>query len=687
MLREVDQSIATEALRIDGRSRALLLAARNLAGLQKPGGDWEAEMVWNTMLLAQYILVHRIVAGTPTITGARREAMIQHFSHWQRADGGWGMHPESPSYVYFTTMAYLALRVLEVPADAPMILAARRFLRASAASGNGVLAIPSWGKFWLAMLDLYGWDGVNPIPPEVFLLPESVPLHPSNYYCHTRYIYLGIAFLYGKRFTVDLGPLRDALRHELYGDEGRDQEAYAKIKFSKARHQIAASDLYVRPSRPLRLAYDLLAQYEKIAVPALRQRALAHCLDRIVYEMHASRYQGISPVNGLLNCLALFATDPQHPELPASLTGMDAWQWQDEAEGVRFAGARSNAWDTAFAMQALAESPRAEQSRDALRRGYAYLMKTQLLSELPDWQRERRERITGGWCFSDGVHRWAVSDCTAEALIALLDCHDDATIAPAENEQISDERILQAVEFILRRQNADGGYGTYERRRGGPLLELINPSEMYGECMTELSYIECTASCVTALCKVRRARPRLLPHQLDDAIAAGVAFLRGKQRDDGSYQGFWGVNFTYAGFHIAEALTAAGVSPSDPALARLSAWLIDKQKSDGAWGEHWQSCMDGQYHEHPEGQAVMTSWALLALLRLLPASHPTIERGIDWLVRRQLPTGSFPQEAVAGVFFGTALLDYRFYKEYFPAWALARYAAAASASSASRSVR
>jgi lanosterol synthase len=41
---------------------------------------------------------------------------------------------------------------------------------------------------------------------------------------------------------------------------------------------------------------------------------------------------------------------------------------------------------------------------------------------------------------------------------------------------------------------------------------------------------------------------------------------------------------------------------------------------------------------------------------------------------QQLPDGSFPQQALGGVFFGTAMLDYKLYKEYFPMWALARAA-------------
>jgi lanosterol synthase len=49
-----------------------------------------------------------------------------------------------------------------------------------------------------------------------------------------------------------------------------------------------------------------------------------------------------------------------------------------------------------------------------------------------------------------------------------------------------------------------------------------------------------------------------------------------------------------------------------------------------------------------------------------------VRRGLAFLKSRQRLDGSFPEEAVAGVFFGTALLHYRLYRAYFPAWALAR---------------
>jgi lanosterol synthase len=60
-------------------------------------------------------------------------------------------------------------------------------------------------------------------------------------------------------------------------------------------------------------------------------------------------------------------------------------------------------------------------------------------------------------------------------------------------------------------------------------------------------------------------------------------------------------------------------------------------------------------------------------LRARSAKDPAVRRGIAWLLQAQKADGSWDPGAVAGVFFGSAMLDYRYYREYFPLWALARY--------------
>jgi squalene/oxidosqualene cyclase-like protein len=656
------------------RPDPLRRAIAHLSAVQRPDGAWEGEVTWNPMLLSQYVFVRTILAGKTPFDEATKRKMIRYFEITRAPDGGWGMHPASSSYVFFTTLAYIALRMLGVGPDEPLAATARKVLR------GRVLAIPSWGKLWLAILGLYGYEGVNPILPELFLLPDELPFHPNRYYCHTRYIYLAIATLYGRRFQADLGPLTGELRRELY------EQPFESIDFHAHRHDLAASDLHVRPGLGLRMAYDALAGYERVSPPALRRLALDRCLLRILYEMRSSRYQAISPVNGLLNCLAIHAADPDHPELAACVEGLEAWRWEDEAEGIRFAGARSQTWDTAFALRAALEAPPGERPTAAIIRASRYLESVQATEELAGRNAERRDFIRGGFCFSDGRHRWPVSDCTAEALSGILILHDDPSLAPKGEDRIGDDRLLDAAYFLLSRQNDDGGFGTYERRRGGPLLESLNPSEMFGSCMTERSYIECTASCVGALARVERARgqdggPLVTPPErsrIKVAIARGVRLLREAQQPDGSWLGFWGINFTYATFHVVEALHAVGARRFDPSMAGAVRFLLSKQKADGGWGEHYTSCLEERYVEHPESQATMTAWALLALLAAGqdPAAAP-VTRAVRWLAARQRHDGSWPRQAPAGVFFGTAMLDYRLYKDYFPAWALARHAASA----------
>ncbi|PYN02958.1 MAG: hypothetical protein DME02_24495 [Candidatus Rokuibacteriota bacterium] len=263
-----------------------------------------------------------------------------------------------------------------------------------------------------------------------------------------------------------------------------------------------------------------------------------------------------------------------------------------------------------------------------------------------------------------------MSDCTAEALTALLEAR--ALLPPG--------RLAAALEFVLARQNADGGFATYERRRGGAWLERLNPSEMFGRCMTERSYVECTASALGALSRVRAARPDLAGARVETAIERAVQFLRSTQRADGSVPGFWGINFTYGIFHFVEGLRACGVGADDPALVRAAAWLVGHQRADGGWGEHHAGCREDRYVEHPESQPVMTAWALLALLQIVKPTAPAVRRGVDWLVARQRADGGWAPGAVNGVFFGSAMLHYRLYPAYFPAWALARYVVALGAS-------
>ena len=87
-------------------------AVAHLLSLQAERGDWEGEMVWCPMITAQYVIVQRVV-GRP-VDAATRAAIIRHFERTRTGEGAWGLHPESPGFVFVTALGYVALRLLGV---------------------------------------------------------------------------------------------------------------------------------------------------------------------------------------------------------------------------------------------------------------------------------------------------------------------------------------------------------------------------------------------------------------------------------------------------------------------------------------------------------------------------------------------------------------------------------------------
>tara|TARA_B100001750_G_scaffold247386_1_gene272959 strand:+ start:1010 stop:3094 length:2085 start_codon:yes stop_codon:yes gene_type:complete len=658
---------------------ALLRGAQRLVELQAADGSWEGETVWNPMLPSQY-LIAMAVMGRP-VDAARIAGFRKQLEAEQLPDGTFGMHRHGETSLFITGLAYVAARLHGFDADDPLLRGARELFQR-----EDVLAIPTWGKIWLSLAGVYRWEGVNAVPPEVWLLPKQFPLHPANYYCHTRLIYMGMASVFGRKIARSEDALTRALRAELF--PGRD---WATLDFRGARHRLREGDLWEAPNDPLVALYEGTNLFEKVHPGPLRERMLESFIEPMRFELRTTDATCLSPVNGLLFMLSLWDRARERgetdPDLEAQLAAFEGWIWEDEAEGLRVAGARSATWDSSFALQGLTEA--VEQTADpgltrALALGLRWLETQQVAGPIPpysvaDYRAHDRVDPTGGFCFAGVWHGWPVSDCTAEALEAFLH-------APERLHQAPRRVIERAVRFLLQAQNPDGGFGSYEARKQRFELEWINPAEMFGDSMTELSYVECTASNVSALGAVRAHHPGLMRREVDLAIAKGEGLLRARQRPDGSWEGVWGVASTYGTLFAIRGLRAAGAPPEDPAIRRGVEFLLRHRRPDGAWGEHWKTCLirdesAEHYIQLGEGHPTQTAWALLALL-FAYAGHEertpsevvsALREGARWLAGSQEPDGDWPSPLAAGVFFRTALLDYRLYRRIFPVQALALY--------------
>jgi squalene/oxidosqualene cyclase-like protein len=324
----------------------------------------------------------------------------------------------------------------------------------------------------------------------------------------------------------------------------------------------------------------------------------------------------------------------------------------------------SQLWDTAFAVQALAtaadEAPTLE-LKATVGRAYGFVEASQVRADVPDREAYFRDPSRGGWPFSTRDHGWPITDCTAEGLKACL------ALAP-HGHVLPEARLREAVELILYWQNDDGGWATYERTRGPRWLEQLNPSDAFGSIMIDYPWVECTSACVQALAAYQKRHDH---PALERAITRGARFIQEQQRSDGSWEGNWGVCFTYGTWFGVWGLRAAGLAASHSAIQTAADFLVAHQGDDGGWGESIESCRERRYVATP-GQAVMTAWALLALVAAGRGASPAVERGARFLVDRQHEDGTFPPEGVAGVFNRTCGIHYDNYLGIFPLWALAK---------------
>jgi squalene/oxidosqualene cyclase-like protein len=542
-----------------------------------------------------------------------------------------------------------------VPAD-PQLVRARAFL----AAAGGPLASASWGKFVLAVLGLYDWDGLHPVPPELWLLPERLPIHPSRLWCHSRMVYLPMAYLYGRRATAPLDPLLGAIRGELYADTPWDE-----VDWRAARGVISPTDRYVPRTFLSRSLVRMLGVSERFAPASLRKHALDRVLTIIRAEDAATDFICLGPVNKLFNTLVWHFENPGGPELTRHLSRLPDYLWRAK-DGVKMQGYNSSQlWDTAFAAQAMIATGRHGEHPGVLRKAAGFIEANQVVADVPDRLLAYRDRSRGGWPFSTRAHGWPISDCTAEGIKASL------LLAPCIDDPLPAVRLSAAAELLLEMQNPDGGWATYERTRGPAWLERLNPSDCFADIMIDPSYVECTSACVQALVAFRARYPGDRDAAIDAAVARGRDFLLGAQRRDGSWEGSWGICFTYGAWFGTWGLKASGLGADHPALKRAAEFLLAKQLPDGGWGETPESCRARAYVHAEAGQAVMTSWALLALSAAGCSETDAARRGVSFLTARQRADGSFPDEHIAGMFNKTCAIHYDNYLKIFPLWAMA----------------
>ncbi|KAJ6331735.1 hypothetical protein OIU76_010171 [Salix suchowensis] len=298
------------------------------SNIQAHDGHWPGDYGGPMFLMPGLVITLSITGALHAVLSSEhKKEMIRYLYNHQNRDGGWGLHIEGPSTMFGSVLNYVTLRLLgEGPNDGEGSMEKGRDW---ILNHGGATMITSWGKMWLSVLGVFEWSGNNPLPPEMWLLPYLLPVHPGRMWCHCRMVYLPMSYLYGKRFVGPITPTVLSLRKELF------TVPYHEIDWNQARTLCAKEDLYY----PHPLVQDVLwALLDKGIEPILmhwpgkklREKALCTAIEHIHYEDENTRYICIGPVNKVLNMLCCWVEDPNSEAFKLHLPRIQDYLWLAE---------------------------------------------------------------------------------------------------------------------------------------------------------------------------------------------------------------------------------------------------------------------------------------------------------------------------------------------------------------------
>jgi squalene/oxidosqualene cyclase-like protein len=610
-------------------------------------------------LLPGLIIACYICQDVKTLCVENRQAFAKYIINHQQEDGGWGTHIDANSSNFSSVLNYTALRLLGVPNTNKHCVKALAYF--SSGVNRGANGAPLWAKMWLCTLGVLDYSSLPvSLPPEMNLLPDYFPLHPGKTWCHARMVALPMTYLFGTRFVypfADVDAVVLQLKIELFPNEFDN-------------HELSHGEIYpCKPSWLLRCGDYVLRCLE--FVPLWRRRALEVTLKLCVEEDETNEYICIGPVNKAFNMLVAFASGDS-VRVEKHLETVYRYLWIAE-DGMKMQGyLNSMVWDSSFCLRAVHKL-----NPTFARECSEFILKNQLDYDPSQTQQYRDPYCKGGWGFSSKENSYIVSDCTGEAVCALLTYYQHNSI------EIPNQIIIPAIDLILWMQNpSDGAWASYEKRRGSSWYEWFNPAAVFSDIMIDYSYVECTSSCIQALIKfIESSQDQIRVQQCRVAVERGLDYLFMKQREDGSWFGEWGVCFTYASFFACEALSNACKhfpqmeNKIKYSLNKLSRFLLSKQQSDGGWGESVEACKLKVWIAC-KSNVVNTSWALLALVQVARINRDqefrnALMKGGNFLLETQTECGDWIQpSSLPGVFNKTCGIAYTSYRNVFPIWAL-----------------
>ncbi len=640
----LEQAAAQGALHPADRSDEVTLAVQRardaLLAAQKEDGHWVFPLEADATIPAEYVLMTHYLAET---INPDLEARIgRYLRRIQNEDGGWPLFYAGASELSCSVKAYFALKMIGDDPEAPHMARARREILAR----GGAARVNVFSRILLALFGIVPWRAVPVMPVEMVLLPTWMPFDLSKVSYWARTVVMPLLVLSALKPRAR-NP-RGVTINELFVDDPQKTGLA-----HKAPHQRWVWFLLFR-------SLDSIARRLEPFIPKkLRQFAIARAV-RFVDE-RINGYDGLGAIfPAMVNALEMYdalGVPRDRPDIKAAREAIDRLLII-EADEAYCQPCVSPVWDTSLACHALFEVADAA-SIQASVRALEWLRPLQILDVRGDWMVRRPDLRPGGWAFQYANPHYPDVDDTAVVAMAL-----DRARKLLEDDRY-DIPLARATEWIIGMQSSDGGWGAFEPENTHSYLNSI-PFADHG-ALLDPPTADASARCLSMLAQLG----------LGDTPSARRArrYLLREQERDGSWYGRWGMNYVYGTWAALCALNALGDSINDDAIARGVNWLIQIQNPDGGWGEGGESYrLDYAGYESAGSTASQTAWALIGLMAAGIVDHPSVQRGVRYLLDQQGEDGFWPESHYTATGFpGVFYLRYHGYAKYFPLWALARY--------------
>jgi squalene-hopene/tetraprenyl-beta-curcumene cyclase len=602
---------------------------------QHPEGYWWYELESNASITAQYLmLLHFLGIHDEPKDRKIARCLLNH----QGADGTWPIYPGGPGDLSTTVEAYFALRLAGFKSNEPSLVRSRDFVL----SRGGLDSCKLFTKVFLALFGQFDWRMVPSIPVEMILLPLWFPLNMYNFSSWAR------ATLIPMSIVRDLKP-------------GRSIPAEAQVEEElrpDMLENVPLRDKVLLLSwRRLFLALDWIAEtMDRTSLRLFRPKAMKKAREWILSHQEPSGdWAGIEAamVHSIIALSTLGHTVSSEP-IRTGLEALRRFEVEDD-DGLRLQASISPVWDTALTSLALTRSGITPED-PLLARSSEWLASRQIMKK-GDWSIKRPRLEPGGWAFEFDNSWYPDVDDTAVTLMFLQKRRGQGGA--------HEEGLKKGFGWLLGMQGKDGGWGAFDTDNNRDVFNQIPFSDL--QATVDPSTADITGRAIEAL----GMEGYSVAHE---RVRAAVRFLGRIQEPDGSWAGRWGVNYLYGTWSVLMGLRSIGEDMSAPYVRKAVECIKGHQNADGGWGESFKSYLDVSHKMCGRSVPSQTAWAIMALIAAGDGNDVEALRGVEFLLRKQKPDGTWDEEE----FTGTGIpkhfaMRYHNYRNCFPLMALGMF--------------